>query len=283
MKTLPANLKTHYQATDHTVAVCVRLARRDGQVFGFTALDRDIVVSGETYRAVTGINAGDATTASTMEVDNLNVDGPFNAAGMTEAALAAGGWDGATYTLFAVNWQAPGDGIEVLKVGEIGDISYSSAGYQATLLGLTAKLQNNIGRTILPTCDAAFGDARCGINKATWTVSAVAVTSVASQSNLTLSSLAQAAGWFNDGEITGVAGANAGVVREIRLHTAGGVLALHEALPYTVQVGDTFNVARGCSKIKGDNVNGCLFYANVINFRGFAEIPGLDALVRRPA
>lgn len=278
MKTLPANLKTHYQGTDQSVTVCVKLTRRDAQVFGVTALDRDLVVAGITYKSLAGIDASDATTGSAMEVDNLDVTSAFNAGQITEGDLAAGLWDGCRFELFAVNWQAPADGIEILKTGELGDVKHGRLGYQATLVGLTAKLQNNIGRIITPTCDATFGDTRCGFNKASVTASAQAVTSVTSQTVITLSGLAAAPAYYDDGDITGVAGANAGIVREIKTHTTGGVLTLHAALPFAVQVGDTFNVAPGCRKRKLEDCK--TRWNNIVNFRGFAELPGIDSLVR---
>jgi uncharacterized phage protein (TIGR02218 family) len=258
--------------------VCVKLTRRDAQVFGVTALDRDLVVSGITYKSLNGIDATDATTGSDMQVDNVDVTSGFNAGQVTEGDLAAGVWDGCRFELFAVNWRVPTDGVEILKTGEIGDVKHGRLGFQATLVGLTAKLQNNVGRIITPTCNAVFGDARCGFNKASVTASAQAVTSVTSQTVITLSGLAAAPAYYDDGDITGVAGANAGIVREIKAHTTGGVLTLHQALPFAVVASDTFNVAPGCRKRKIEDCK--TRWNNIVNFRGFAELPGLDALLK---
>lgn len=269
---LPAALAAHYATGGTTLATLWRVQRKDGSVFAFTDHDVAIRFGGITYSPSSAFDASAISTRSELNVDNLEVIGLIDDAGITEDDIEAGKWDGASVWIRRVNWRDLSMGAEILRVGEIGGIQRRSGQYVAEMRGLMQKLQTNVGRVITPTCDATLGDARCGVNLEALRVSAV-VTTATSRRLLTASGLAQAAGYFDRGDVTFVDGLNAGVRMEIKQHTASGVLALQLALPYPLTPGDAFTVVPGCDKLKSTCKTK---FSNVVNFRGFSFVPGQD-------
>lgn len=278
MRTLPTALLTHYQSGATTIATCVRVVRRDGAVYGFTDHDRDVVVDGFTYSAVIGVDASTITTSSTMDVDNLEISTVLSAVGASAADIQAGVWNGAAVHVFEVNWRDTSMGVNDLKRASWGDVSHGRSGVTISAVGMMSRMQNNVGRTVLPTCDADFGDSRCGFNKAAVTVSSVVVTGVGSRSQFTASSLAHAAGYFDFGKITFNSGANSGLAKEIKLFQSGGIILLEESFPFAVSIGDVFSIEPGCGKRRNEDCRDR--WGNVINFRGFHDLPGVDQMVR---
>jgi uncharacterized phage protein (TIGR02218 family) len=112
-------------------------------------------------------------------------------------------------------------GAEILRVGVLGNIQRKRGEYVAELRGLMQALQNNIGRTVAPTCDADLGDARCKVNlEALRDTSSVAA--VVSQREFLAAGIVLGDGWYTGGEVTFVTGECAGLRMEIKRHTAQG-------------------------------------------------------------
>jgi uncharacterized phage protein (TIGR02218 family) len=162
--------------------------------------------------------------------------------------------------------------------------------YAAELRGLAAKYQKNVGRVVLPTCDAVLGDARCGVDLTPFTMTGVTVDAVTSRISFTATELETGsppmpADWFTFGVVTFTSGLNNGLAREIKLHTVGGVLTLLDPFPFTVAIGDAFTIVPGCNKLLklSDGTYGghcAVKYDNVVNFRGFAEVPLMNEAAR---
>lgn len=278
MKTVGASLKTHYAQSATTIAKCWKVTRTDGKVFGFTEHDRDLPVSGVTYAARTGFAAQAVQTIAGMSVDNLDVQGMFDSLEITEGDIYAGLWDFARVELFEVNWADLSMGVSRQRVGWVGEVRARGNGFVAELRGLMQQLAQSIGRTYQAGCDAEVGDARCGVNLATFPRGTVAgtVVSVASQRQFTdATNLTDADGWFTDGKVAWTAGANVGLVMEVKAF-AGGVVTLHLPMPFAIAPGDTFTITAGCD---GAAATCTAKYSNIVNFRGFPHVPGIDRLV----
>ena len=140
-------------------------------------------------------------------------------------------------------------------------------------------LQQGIGRTYSHECDADLGDTRCGVNLASYTGTGT-LTGVTDNQVFADSSRAESNDHFNYGLLTWTGGNNNGLSMEVKDFAAtGGVFTVASPMPFTVQVGDTYSVYQGCDKTKTTCIND---FNNVINFRGFAEIPGLDLVHKIP-
>lgn len=277
MKTIPAGLAAHFAQETTTVAQLFKMVRSDGTVYGFTTHDQPIVYGGLTYEPAAAVAPSQVAAGSELSVDNLDIAGAFDSAAITETDLEAGRWDGASFTVYEINWADTSQGVLTLKTGELGRVRRSGKAWTAELLGLTARLQRNIGRKVLPTCDADLGDARCTVNLASFTHSTT-ITSVTSRSVFTASGLAQAAGYFRYGTVQFTSGANSGVLIDIAEHTTGGVLRTVIDLPFDAAVGDSITAVRGCNK-RGRAGDCKLVFDNLENFRGFEDVPGNDALI----
>ncbi len=91
--------------------------------------------------------------------------GAFEHDALTEADLKAGLWSGARVDVLRINWRAP-DQNEMVWSGYLGEISHGETGFEAGLVSLKADLERPLGRVYARLCDAALGDARCGVNLA---------------------------------------------------------------------------------------------------------------------
>jgi hypothetical protein len=141
------------------------LTRMDGVRLGFTDHDRDLAVDGVTCRAASGWTAGAAETAAGFAPGMATAIGGFDDAGLSEADLAAGFYDGASVACRLVDWSAPGLGVDLWRATVAG-AKAEGGGFTLALEGPLAALDRVAGRAFGRSCDAAFGDGRCGVDVA---------------------------------------------------------------------------------------------------------------------
>ena len=148
----------------------------------------------------------------------------------------------------------------------------------AELRGMAQKLQMTVGEVYAPDCSADLGDARCGADLTTLEESGTVDTVTSATAFET--TLAQASGWYDGGELTWTSGANAGQTVAVRSWDAGtSTLSLFLPALYAIQIGDTFTIRPGCDKTFAT----CKAqFDNAINFRGFPHVPGSDQVLRYP-
>ena len=82
------------------------VVRKDGQRLGFTDHDRDLVVDGVTCRASGGWSPGARDAAAGYAPGQGAALGVLDDAGVTEADLASGLYDGARVAELRVDWSA---------------------------------------------------------------------------------------------------------------------------------------------------------------------------------
>ncbi|MFN9789847.1 MAG: DUF2163 domain-containing protein, partial [Holosporales bacterium] len=73
MKPLSSTLLSHVAGGVTTLALCVRVVRRDGLRLGFTSFDKDIVMDGLTYRADSGLRPSAAESTADLRVDTIDL------------------------------------------------------------------------------------------------------------------------------------------------------------------------------------------------------------------
>jgi hypothetical protein len=71
VKVIPIQLATHYGQETTTLCVCLKVTRRDLQVFGFTSLNRAIEIGGLTYQP--GFDVSSLASSESLAVDNLEL------------------------------------------------------------------------------------------------------------------------------------------------------------------------------------------------------------------
>ena len=99
------------------IAICWRLARRDGVALGFTTHDRDLARDGLVYRAAPGMLPSAISVSDGLRAELLDISGALTSDAIAAADLAAGRWDGASVSVFMVDWEEPR---RLLQVGAGG-------------------------------------------------------------------------------------------------------------------------------------------------------------------
>lgn len=165
MRAVPAALAERIESGAASLCHVWILTRADGAALGFTDHDRDLVVEGVACRAASGWTAGAAETAAGFAPGLATAVGGFDDAGLTEADLAAGLYDGASVEHRLVDWAAPDLSTRLWRARVAGAKAEGGA-FTLELEGPLAALDRVAGRTFGRACDAAFGDARCGVDPA---------------------------------------------------------------------------------------------------------------------
>lgn len=278
-RAITPELKAHLMSGNLTIAYCCKVTRTDGEVFGFTGHNEHILFGDVVYRADSGVNRTDFLSKAALNVDSMEIIGGINSETITRADILTGRWDKAACEFFIVNYKDLTMGRMILQGGVIGEITMHDNQFVAELRGEMQKLAQEFGRAYLPSCDADYGDARCGHDPTTLTYGQVngTVETAPSQFQFTDSSLLATDDWYEFGTVEWLTGLNAlaNIISEVKIYTTGSV-TLEEPTPYAISLGDTYQITVGCDK-SGGMCKGR--FANKINFRGFDKIPGLDRIL----
>lgn len=277
MKTLPADMAVHLSTGATTLCWCWRLLRRDGIVLGFTDHDRDLKFDGTTHEAAAGLEASALKETVGLSVDNLDVHGAVTSQRLDERDLLAGFYDDARVEVFRVNWQDTSQRI-LMRAGSLGEVQRSDGAFVAEVRGLAHYLQQPKGRLYQFACDADLGDGRCRVNlSAPAYRGAASVVSVVNARRFNVTGLAAfSTGWFTRGVVRFDSGANGGSRHEVRHHEVSVdtvVVELWHKPARALAVGDGLTIMAGCDKALATCRDK---FANVVNFRGFAQMPGTD-------
>lgn len=276
-------LAGHLSGTAHTRCTMLRLDLVDGTTLAITDHDRDLSFDlgdgAVTYSAGTGILPSDLALSLGFEGSDIEVDGPIGDA-VTRAAVLGGRYDDAAARLFQVNWTNLSAGSLKLLRGRVVLAEVIGGKFKFTLQGEASRFAQSIGRVISGYCDADFGDARCGFTPATLAATVSAVTDDHAFT-VTFAGASAADAW-NKGTVTFLTGALAGT-RPVEVYDFGGgtgssTVTLWTGLAEAPVIGDTLTLTQGCGKTRA----ACLAYDNVINFRGFPDVPGSDQVLRYP-
>lgn len=267
---IPTALLEHYASGSSTLAILWRVERQDERVFGFTDHDREITFEGVVYEPSSAFDASAIASRSEAAVDNLEIAGILDSAGITETDIEAGRWDGAIVTVMRVNWADLSMGAEIIRSGTSGTVQRSGGRYVAEIRGLKQALQNEVGDVVTANCTADLGDTRCKVGLGSHTY-AVSVLSSPSRAQLTFTGATVPAGTFTRGHVRFTSGANVGITREVKFHDAGDVVEFELPFPFDIEAGDLLDAVRGCDKTKATCKD---VFDNVVNFRGFSFVPG---------
>jgi uncharacterized phage protein (TIGR02218 family) len=281
VKTLPAGIQAHLDSGATTLAWCWRIERRDGAIFGFTDHDRALAFGGTSYEPHSGFAAAELRHRADLSVDAQDAEGALSSDRITETDIIDGRWDGAEVEVWRVNWEATAQRV-LMRRGTLGQVRRGRTAFVAEVRSLAHLLDQPQGRAFQATCDAALGDARCGVNlaSAAWSGSGVVTDLVDDRTFLASGLSAFASGIFALGYVEWTGGPNAGRRAEIAAHGLDGSIArivLFEAPVRAIASGDAFAVKAGCDKTLATCRDR---FGNAANFRGFPHIPPEDAVLR---
>lgn len=276
MRAIDPNFKLHLESGATTLATCWRIARRDGAVFGFTDHDRPLSFDGTLYEPDTGAGGSAISSSADLSVDNAEIAGLLSSARLSASELMSRRFDEASVEIWRVNWADIAQRV-LLKRGVIGEVKRDGAKFTAEIRGQSYLLDQPKGRVYQRRCDAILGDARCGVDlNLPQYKGAGAASVVIDDGRFTVSGLgAFTDGWFADGRLDWLTGANAGTSGHVKTHGAASVsLWLPAGQP--VSAGDSFEIFAGCDKA----FETCRAkFSNAVNFRGFHLMPGNDFII----
>lgn len=298
-KNISPQLKKHLAGDVTTLCTLWLVKRRDGAIFTFTDLDIPVIYDGNIYEPSSGYSVSAISSTSALDVDNLELEGMLTSEVISDDDLLAGLWDFAEFVIMRIDYgqaeivtdigygydygynygglggSSGNSGVEILRAGTLGNVRTGRQNYFVELRGMMQPLQQDVGRLCLPACDADLGDHRCKVNLTPFTVTGT-VTSVATQSMFTDSSRSEPDGWFAFGLLTFTSGLNEGYSMEVKTYSSGGAFVLQQAMTFPIKPDDTYSVYAGCDKTRATCKNK---FSNVVNFRGFPDVPGLDRMV----
>lgn len=294
-KNIPLQLQMTKEQEVTTLCRLVKVICKDGDTFGFTSLDRDLLYddlsssNGELlYHWLPGVEMSRLQSTIGTGIDNANVDGLVSAlsvVGITEMDIQAGKLDYADlwiylidYTLLDSNGGLVPGLHEIISRSKWGEVSTSDDFFTGESRSLSQIWKQAITQVTSLTCRTQFGSPQCG-KSFTWTAGTVTSVDTAEPSRVfTASALAGAAGFYVPGVVYWLTGNNAGKyieVEEFRVAVAGKVELLLP-LGFNIQVGDTFEIRQDCSKVWDDAAHGCLYHwaaDRPLHFRGEPLIP----------
>lgn len=277
-RTLSSGLSTHLSGRSHTRCNMLLLDLSDGTSIGTTDHDQDIdfdIGDGSvTYSSGTGILTSDVSLSCGLDADNYEVRGPI-ADTVTLAGVLGGRYNNARARLFQVNWKSLGDGAIKILAGDVREARVEGGEFVFEIRSDVDRLNQTVGRILANSCDADYADQiRCF---ATPTEVEGTVTAVTDAMRFSVSFTGSYANdFFNKGTVIGLTGANVGTTVEIYDWTSAGAITLFAPLAETPEIGDTFTVRDGCGKSRTD----CMAHGQILNFRGFPEVPGSDQVMK---
>jgi uncharacterized phage protein (TIGR02218 family) len=274
MRRISPEFEQHLLSEVTTLATCWRIIRQDGVELGFTDHDVLIVIETLEFDSISGFTPTTIESKSNMSVDNMEIEGASFPSKITESDLLAGIYDYAEVEIFLVNYEDLTQGKMVIKRGRLGEVTLSKQMFRAEVRGLTQHLSQTIGEVYSTTCQAVLGDELCRVNLATCTVK-TAVTETLNKQSFVAKSLTQKPGYFSGGEIKWLSGVNIGARMEVK-EFANSTVTLVLPMGSSIEAGDIFTIVAGCDKAKET----CIAkFNNILNFRGFPDVPGIDKLL----
>lgn len=258
-----------------SLAWCWRLSRRDGVVIGLTSHDRDLIVGNVPYRAAPGMKPSALETSDGLDASTMDLEGAVSSEAIAAADLDAGRWDGAELTLFVTDWTAPDAAPVTVARGALGAVERRGAAFTVELQGVTRALDRPVCPATSPSCRAMLGDPACRVDLAPRT-HVRRVTAVEGRTVTLDTPVATGAMAF--GELIWLEGGACGLASPV-IGEAGDTLTLAEVPPVLSPLTLRVRLVEGCDK----QLATCrMRFANAINFRGEAHLPGNDLLTRYP-
>ncbi|MDP2581283.1 DUF2163 domain-containing protein [Shimia thalassica] len=278
------DLLQHLKTGLTTVARCWGIRRTDGQAFGFTDHDCDLVFDDITFRADTGVTAASLEQTTGLSVDNTEALGALSDASLTESDIEAGRFDGAEVICWLVNWADVAQR-SILFRGSIGELRRSGGAFHAELRGLTEVLNQPLGRVFQKTCSADDNSSCCqGLSDTAGYFDIRNIEVIEDNRVFTWENMTEYdAGWFQRGRLTVLSGEAIGLAGAIKRDVFDGARRIIELWePIRAPIGSGVRVRLDAGSDHRFETSR-LKFNNAVGFRGFPDIPGDDWFTTYPS
>jgi uncharacterized phage protein (TIGR02218 family) len=278
LRSTGAPLATHLAGTAHTRCRMLLFILRDGTKIGITDHNEDIdftlAEDGDetTYLSDTGFRISDVAQPIGFEAGNYEVTGPV-ADVVTLAALLGGRWKTAATYLFEINWKAPTSALDLMK-GSVTVVGINGGQFRFEVRDDRHRFNETLGRLITNQCPRKHD--QCCVNIAPETETTV--DSVTDSLTLTVDAAITSEN-FVYGRLWFTTGVNAGNDPIEIYAVSGSTITLFSEMVALPSPGDEVTLKEGCD---GSRAMCRDRFGNVIEHRGFPEIPGSDQILRAP-
>ncbi|VAX45445.1 Uncharacterised protein [Acinetobacter calcoaceticus] len=250
-----------------------------GIEYRYTSYDVNLIVQGKEFRADGPVISRDGISLSLgIEVDNLSITIETNEStkfGDVPVAQAFhnGILDGARFKLERIfmDMYTPTDtsaGTLVLFEGRIVEPELDRYEINASVVSDVDNLKLQMPRNLYtPGCLNTLFDSACGLLNSDFAINTTI--GVNSTPNRIICELSQPQGWFTQGVVEFLEGANIGIKRTVRLHEAGALLLTLPLLDMP-EIGEAIRVYPGCDKRLDTCTNR---FNNRARFRGAPFVP----------
>jgi uncharacterized phage protein (TIGR02218 family) len=284
MRSIPTALNAKLSEGVTNLALAWRLTRSDGVIVGLTQHDRDFQFDGTLFKAASSFTSADHERELGLGPDRTAISGALNANTISEADLKLGRWDGAKIEAFWVDWTNPADFI-AMWCGLIAGANWRGSAFELDVVGQEAALNQEIGQVYARTCNARFGDGRCGVDLDVPAHRIVAtLISVSSDRDVAIAAPAgKLVADFQGGTIlitNGPASGWTSGIHSITPSPTGWEIAITRPFPVMPVVGNAVLIQAGCDKTFATCKSR---FANHLNFRGQPHMPGDDVAFGGPA
>jgi len=294
-----ADFWTQYSSQTPRMCVCIYVEPSSvwlspsRPALGFTSNSRNMTLPGYTVTFKATPSISPTTVESALnEPSTVEVIGAYMADSFDEDDVLNGKWDGAKVQVLVTCWDDTDFGQWIVHEGDLGEFESYQNYFKAESRGYMARLNNEVGPATSRLCRVKeFRDSECGHTASTVSVggtsynvvNSMTVATVNDRVTLTLNASAGTANnppstFFDSGfiAVSSTAVDLGTLKRGILDHTYNGgvshTITLQQPFPFTVTVGDVFNLVAGCNR----TIDDCLLYDNVVNFRGEPYIPGIE-------
>lgn len=167
MKTIADEFVAKLASGTATTCLAWTITRPDGFVLRMAEHDRPLSIGGQVFEAGASLEGLEFSVSRSLAPGHASARGALAHDAITEEDLEAGLWDGARLDVIRVDWADP-EHVLPLWSGSLTRIRRTGAGFEAELVSLKAAFERPVGRVYTRRCDAALGDARCGVDLETF-------------------------------------------------------------------------------------------------------------------
>lgn len=271
---------------------CWKIVRRDGDAFYFTTHNEPVTLFGDVYEPCSSLSASafesGILSSRSGAAGDVEINGILAAGGISHDDLIGGLFDGAEVTAYSVPWSTENSaGGSLLAKGFIREVTSDESGYSMSVATIGVKLgEAPLIDLYSPLCRYQLGVGLCPVNLAALefngTVSGLAAPEPMNNFSYRRffdSTLTATDGYFAGGRLVWNTGENAGISSEVKGHTsANDLITLWDAMPFKVEIGDTYTITPGCNKTQTDHT--VKFSLGFGTFGGQPGLPGNDFLRR---
>jgi uncharacterized phage protein (TIGR02218 family) len=264
--------------------VCLswRIVRQDGIELNFVEMDCDLIYNNKLYKAANGFNSSAIKKDSSLEIDNLDIEGILNSDSIKTNEILAGYYDNAMIEINLLSLK-PGQPIVekslFLKRGYIGAIKIIGKDkFVAEINGFLESGNNITTKRYGNLCRANLGDDKCKFNIEKYTHYGN-ITEVIDNKTFRDSSMFQHNGYFDNGFIS-IINKSKNLIKSTSIKFfIDNIFELCEPISDEIlSQGANYIASIGCDK----TANTCSKkFNNIVNFRGEPHIPGMSKVYSR--